>query len=328
MQEQYQSLPIWTSDNRHLMKPPLIEIACCDTGLSDTSINITESTDDMPSAFSQLPVLPEIRQEDASAAVARIYSDIKRASGTPLVNLIYRHLATIPGGLEWVWGCIRMNWGYDGLLRAASAMPTANVTITLPTSLWHVVGLSDSDLTGIRSLVAQYNLTNAANILGVTALAHVARNPGCCSNGVMLDWMEVPDGPPITAISSVPKLDVLAPDTRSLVYFVNGLGEEGQPTMVASLFRQLALWPSSLAVTAALLTPLAQSGELTRLRQETIRAAERIAGELISSPGVGFPPPPQAAREAMLRALDLFRTTLIAKMLPVGQILSQALKPA
>jgi hypothetical protein len=310
------------------MKPPLIEIACCDTGLSDTSINITESTDDMPSAFSQIPVLPEIRQEDASAAVAHIYSDIKRASGTPLVNLIYRHLATIPGGLEWVWGCIRMNWGYDGLLRAAAAMPTANVTITLPTSLWHVVGLSDSDLTGIRALVAQYNLTNAANILGVTALAHVARNPGCCSNGVMLDWMEVPDGPPITAISSVPKLDVLAPDTRSLVYFVNRLGEEGQPTMVASLFRQLALWPSSLAVTAALLTPLAQSGELTRLRQETIRAAERIAGELISSPGVGFPPPPQAAREAMLRALDLFRTTLIAKMLPVGQILSQALKPA
>ncbi|SIO40405.1 hypothetical protein SAMN05443247_04908 [Bradyrhizobium erythrophlei] len=54
----------------------------------------------MSSAFSQLPVLPEIRQEDASAAVARIYSDIKRASGTPLVNLIYRHLATIPGGLE------------------------------------------------------------------------------------------------------------------------------------------------------------------------------------------------------------------------------------
>jgi len=67
---------------------------------------------------------------------------------------------------------------------------------------------------------------------------------------------------------------------------------------------------------------------VTRLRQETMRAAERIASELISSPRVGFPPPPQAAREAMLRALDLFRTTLIAKMLPVGQILSQALKPA
>jgi hypothetical protein len=284
--------------------------------------------DKMSSASSQLPVLPEIRQEDASVAIGRIYSDIKRASGTPLVNLIYRHLATIPGGLEWVWGCTRMNWGYDGLLRAAAAMPTADVTITLPASLWRIVGLSDSDLSGISSLVAQYNLTNAANILGVTALAHVARNPACCSSGITPDWVEMPGGPPAAAMASVPKLDELAPDIASLVYFVNGLAEEGQPTMVASLFRQLALWPGGLAVTAALLTPLAQSGELTRLRQETIRAAERIAGELISSPKVGFPPPPQAAREAVLRALDLFRTTLIAKMLPVGQILSQALKSA
>lgn len=287
-----------------------------------------KATDDMSSAPSPLPVLSEIRQEDASVAIGRIYSDIKRASGTPLVNLIYRHLATIPGGLEWVWGCIRMNWGYDGLLRAAAAMPTADVTITLPASLWRIAGLSDSDLTEIRSLVAQYNLTNAANILGITALAHVARNPACCSNDIMLDWTGVPTEPPIAPSASIPKLDGLPPDIGSLLYFVNGLGEEAQPTMVASLFRQLTQWPSSLAVAAALLTPLAQSGELTRLRQKTIRAAERIAGELISNPRVGFPPPPQETREATLRALDLFRTTLIAKLLPVGQILSQALKPA
>ena len=151
-------------------------------------------------------------------------------------------------------------------------MPVANVTLTLPTSLWHVVGLSDSDLTGIRALVAQYNLTNAANIIGITALAHVARSPACCSNDAMLDWMEVPSGAPIAAIPSVPKLDALAPDIRSLVYFVNGLGEEGQPTMVASLFRHLALWPSSLAATTALLASLAQSGELTRSSDQMIQS--------------------------------------------------------
>src|SRR5258708_39765681 len=216
-----------------------------------------KATDDMSSAPSPLPVLSEIRQEDASVVIDLIYSDIKRASGTPLVNLIYRHLATIPGGLEWVWGCIRMNWGYDGLLRAAAAMPAANVTIILPTSLWRIVGLSDSDLTAIRSLVAQYNLTNAANIIGITALAHVARNPACCSNDVMLDWTGVPGGPPIAASASVPKLHGLPPDIGSLVYFVNGLGEERQPTMDPSLFRHLALSASSPAATTALLAALA-----------------------------------------------------------------------
>jgi hypothetical protein len=280
----------------------------------------------MSNASVQLPALPEVRLEDASPALDLIYSDIRRESGTPLVNLIYRHLATIPGGLEWVWGCIRMNWGYDGLLRAAVAMPAADIAVILPAALWRIAGLNDSDLAAIRALVAQYNLTNAANILGITALAHVARNPACCSNSIALQWTESPGGPSVAATSPLPKLDEL--DIASLVYFVNGLGEEAQPTMVASLFRELTLWPGSLAVTAALLTPLAQSGELTRLRQQTTRAAETIASRLISSSRVGFPPPPPAAREAVLRALDLFRTTLIAKLLPVGQILSRALEPA
>ena len=65
-----------------------------------------------------------MREEEAPAEIARIFADIKRASGTPMVNLIFRHLAIIPGGLEWAWSCIRMNWGYDGLLKAASALPT------------------------------------------------------------------------------------------------------------------------------------------------------------------------------------------------------------
>jgi hypothetical protein len=98
--------------------------------------------------------------------------------------------------------------------------------------------------------------------------------------------------------------------------------------MVASLFRHLTLWPGSLAVAAALLTPLAQSGDLARLRRETTIAAEELADELISGTELHGPPPPEVTREAILHALDLFRTTLIPKMLPIGQILSRALAPA
>jgi hypothetical protein len=56
----------------------------------------------MPGMLAKLPYLPDMREAGAPAAINRIYADIKNASGTPLVNLIYRHLATIPGGLEWV----------------------------------------------------------------------------------------------------------------------------------------------------------------------------------------------------------------------------------
>ena len=282
----------------------------------------------MPSTFAKLPYLPEMREEDAPATIGRIYADIKRASGTSLVNLIYRHLATIPGGLEWVWGCIRMNWGYDGLLNAALAMPSTEIAVHLPVALWRSVGLSEQDLGEIRTLIDHYNLTNAANILGVTALSRIIRDPSHSSGDTKLAWAEAPQRQIAAATPPVPKLDSLPPDVTDLLHFINGVGEDEQPAMVASLFRHLTLWPGSLAVAAALLTPLSQSGELARLRRETTVAAEEIADEMISTAELNCPPPPEAAREAILHALDLFRTTLIAKMLPVGQILSQALEPA
>ena len=228
----------------------------------------------MSSTFAKLPYMPEMREEDAPATIGRIYADIKRASGTSLVNLIYRHLATIPGGLEWVWGCIRMNWGYDGLLNAAVAMPSTEVVIHLPVALWRTVGLSEQDLGEIRTLIDHYNLTNAANILGVTALSHIIRDPSHSSGDRKLAWTEAPHRQ-MAAAPPVPKLDSLPPDVTELLHFINGVGEDEQPAMVASLFRHLTLWPGSLAVAAALLAPLSQSGELARLRRETTARLKR-----------------------------------------------------
>ncbi|MGI9408555.1 MAG: hypothetical protein ACR2OV_00675, partial [Hyphomicrobiaceae bacterium] len=47
--------------------------------------------------------LAELREADAPAAIVAIYEDIKRATGIPQVNLIFRHLATVPGMLAWTW---------------------------------------------------------------------------------------------------------------------------------------------------------------------------------------------------------------------------------
>ena len=47
--------------------------------------------------------LDEIREADAPAEIAALYRDIRETTRLPLVNLIYRHLATITGGLASVW---------------------------------------------------------------------------------------------------------------------------------------------------------------------------------------------------------------------------------
>ena len=50
--------------------------------------------------------LPEQPEAQASDAVRAIYAQIRRAAGVPMVALIFRHLATLPGAMEWAWSVI------------------------------------------------------------------------------------------------------------------------------------------------------------------------------------------------------------------------------
>src|ERR1700733_14799226 len=50
-----------------------------------------------------LNMLAEITEAEAVGEVATIYRRIKEVQGSPVVNLIWRHLATIEGALAWAW---------------------------------------------------------------------------------------------------------------------------------------------------------------------------------------------------------------------------------
>lgn len=279
------------------------------------------------SANGQLP-FPEIAEENASSAIREIYADIKRAQGAPLVNLVYRHLATIPGGLEWVWGSISTVWGFQRLQKAAGLMPLPDRMLVLPTSLWRGVGVWETDHPAIRAFIDDYNSTNTVNLLAITALSQVLSRPELPDGEQRLAVPQTSAATEMRAGLPVPKLDSLAPEVLDLVLFTNQIGESRSPPMVASMYRHLAIWPGSLAVTAVLLLPLAETGTLQQLRQSTIMAAERLGAELVSEASCRFPAlADPASRDRILETLDVFRTTLIAKMIPVGHILRSALGP-
>ena len=50
---------------------------------------------------------PEIPEAAAESVIAALYDDIRSVTASPGVNLIYRHLATQPGALEWIWSVLR-----------------------------------------------------------------------------------------------------------------------------------------------------------------------------------------------------------------------------
>ncbi|MEX2453727.1 MAG: hypothetical protein WD470_03430, partial [Rhodospirillaceae bacterium] len=52
------------------------------------------------------PPLAELPLRDASGDVRAVYDALAAALGVRLVNLVYRHLATVPGCLEWAWSTV------------------------------------------------------------------------------------------------------------------------------------------------------------------------------------------------------------------------------
>jgi hypothetical protein len=79
-----------------------------------------------------MALLAELAERDATGEKGAIYSEIRRLGGVPMVALIFRHLATLPGTLEWAWGVVGPSWR-AGLVRlprfafkpSAGARPSA-----------------------------------------------------------------------------------------------------------------------------------------------------------------------------------------------------------
>ena len=45
----------------------------------------------------------ELSEADARGSIAKIYEEIREYYAAPYVSSLFRHLATYPGLLEWIW---------------------------------------------------------------------------------------------------------------------------------------------------------------------------------------------------------------------------------
>lgn len=257
--------------------------------------------------------IEEVSEAQADERVGAVYAEIKRASGTPLINLIYRHLATMPDVLEWAWGNISRDGGYGRLETASARLPRHRLCCVLPREAWHLTGLADSDIAAMARLVDNYNKTNAINLIAVTCLRQAisARHDD-----------EVPANPGVSGSA------LASADSRQSVEIVRQFLNElvsGQPHIEPTMFRNFLRWPASLAMTSAILAPLVTTGMLASARMASIEAARQIAGDLAAS---GPPLEPLSDPDTAPRvwaALTLFQRDIIGSMLPVGHGLADAL---
>jgi hypothetical protein len=269
--------------------------------------------------------LAELREEQAPPEIAALYAALRQATGVPLVNLIHRHLATLPGVLPWVWQAIRPPL-QDGRLagareRLAAALPLPPLG-RVPEAAWQAAGLAAADRPRIAALAEVYNRGNLTNLILLTALRRSLE-------GVPLEAVQTAAAiPPPAMLPAPPPLPRAGALPEASLALARGLAVRHgrlEGGIIPSLYLHLGHWPGLLAALPAWLDPLLDPAALAAARDATIRLAEREADAL--RPGLALAGEvPGGQGPAVLEVIGRFTRQVIPGMVPVGLALRRVVE--
>ncbi|MCJ2023998.1 hypothetical protein [Methylobacterium sp. J-067] len=266
--------------------------------------------------------IPAIREEDAQGETATMFADLRASLGVPFVNLIWRNLATIPGGLAWTWTLVKPLYASQDLAAAAAdlrGMVRLPDLEPVPGHAWDAAGLEAEARTTILGLVANYNHANSLNFLAMLVARSVLRGEG-----------EGQDAPASAAVPAAPAppeptprllaMSELSPPVLRLVQDLDGFGRLGDNEAIASLYRHLAHWPPYLAMARTALLPLHRSGFLAAEQRRLIEAGQRHAVGLVRH-AARVPTLETEATGRALPVIEAFTRLMIGRMIVMGTAL-------
>ena len=233
--------------------------------------------------------MPAITEKEAKGSVAILYRDIRLTLGVPVVNLIWRHLATIPGALEWCWASLKPVYESNAVVSEASFVRSSvfsNCDEKFPSFCLRAVGLSGTDVNSIQFVLNSYHRSNALNLVALSSLLAKLKDSGQLNSRGKLcdptvDYDLIISGSPV--VGRMPPLipvQDMSPDVLELVQSINRIGK--RDTILPSMYRHLANWPSFLALVYLVLLDLEKNGTLDRNINLGLDLA-RTAGNRISN---------------------------------------------
>lgn len=132
--------------------------------------------------MTQPPVdpVPSIPEAEATGATKAIYEDFKAVTGVPVVNLIFRHIATLPGCLAWSWEVLRPLYASGAVATYATHLMDDLETPTvphLPRAALRAVGVDALGESAINRILDAYNRSNPMNLVALTTLLTYLADP-------------------------------------------------------------------------------------------------------------------------------------------------------
>ena len=114
-----------------------------------------------------------ISEDEATGETAEIFGDIRTTLGNGVVNLIWRHIATIEDALPWVWQAVKPLYISD-VLKNEAGFVCENIklpeVLALPSAVLSAVNVLEQDRPVIQKILDSYNKGNAFNLLALSAL--------------------------------------------------------------------------------------------------------------------------------------------------------------
>ena len=269
--------------------------------------------------------VPSIAEADATGEIADLYGDIRQSLGMPFVNLVWRNLASVPGGLKWSWTTMKPLYQQGAVyvearqLRDSQTLPPVP---TLPRAVLRAVGVDANGEKSIRAAVDGYDRGNPLNIVTFSALMSRLRG-------------EEPTAPPPAPVDAEPEppvagetpkllnFDQMDPVTADMVRAVNLLGARGHARDVqVSLPRNLAHWPGFLSLYWTILAPLHDDGRLATCIDAVLEDGRERGGRMAAALG-DTPEPSEETRQGVLDSLENLVPNAMGRMIPVVSLLKQ-----
>jgi hypothetical protein len=273
------------------------------------------------------PPLPEIKEEDAADRIAALYDDLRAVIGVPIVNLIFRHMATVSGCLDWTWETLRPLYISGEIPKAADTLtadilPGHMADLTKPIAL---AQLNEEDIGAIDQVLNSYGRANPMNAVGLQVIHYVLE--GTPRTAVKEHAPPLSDGVLLTPSGLKDLLPMVDPTSaaESVKSALNRLARQihgGDTGVIPSLYRHFGAWPVFLEALEAALEP-ALSGGIEDAAQGMLAQSKAVAHELYLNLRLPKQPPNSQSIDALKKLIEQFpvnicRMTVLATLLKRG----------
>jgi hypothetical protein len=197
---------------------------------------------------------PAIAEASATGETAALFADIRATVGVRVVNLVWRHLATLDGALPWAWTAVKPLY-LNGI--ADQAVVRFRKTMTVP----KLGSLAGAEPASVDAVLASYDHSNTVNLFTLGALVAWLRGE-TAAGGKPEQGPRLPV-PDVVLPKLASEADV-SPETWRLVLRLNRFGDQPEPLILASMYRHLAHAPAFLERLERALMPVQADGSLDR----------------------------------------------------------------